>query len=273
MNRSLPFLLVGGFLVVLLIVLLWGSMTTTIDFGQKGVIFRTFGGGIDKKKIFNQGFHFIAPWNKIFKYDVKIQENNTTMEVLSKNGLTIKVDVSYWYKPKEDRLPLLHDEVGPNYHEKIVNPAIRSATREVIGKYLPEELYSTKREVIEDEIMNRTRKSIADKHILLDDVLIRDVTLPLSLQEAIEKKLKQEQIALEYEFRLEAAQKEAERLRIEARGKAEAYDIINRSLTEKILQEKGIEATLKLAESPNSKIVIIGNSKNGLPVILGDNKQ
>ncbi|PMB23078.1 peptidase, partial [Fischerella thermalis CCMEE 5319] len=87
-----------------------------------------------------------------------------------------------------------------------------------------------------------------------------------------EKKLKQEQIALEYEFRLEAAEKEAERLRIEAKGKAEAYDIINRSLTEKILQEKGIEATLKLAESNNSKVVIIGNSRNGLPIILGDNK-
>ena len=166
----------------------------------------------------------------------------------------------------------MHDDVGPEYHQKILAPSIRSATREVIGKYLPEELYSSKREVIEDEILSRTRKSIEGKSILLDDVLIRDVILPKSLQEAIEKKLKQEQAALEYEFRLAAARKEAERQKIEATGKSEAFNIIDKALTDRILKEKGIEATLKLAESPNSKVIVIGSGKDGLPLILGDGK-
>ena len=272
MNRKASVLIIASAIGLLTLVVLWGSLTTTINFGQKGVIFRLYGGGLDKEKIFDQGFHVIAPWNTIYKYDVKIQESNSTMEVLSKNGLTIKVDVSHWYKPEEARLGYLHDDVGPDYHQKILSPSIRSATREVIGKYLPEELYSSKREVIEDEILMRTRKSIEGKGILLDDVLIRDVILPKSLQEAIEKKLKQEQASLEYEFRLEGARKEAERQKIEATGKSEAFNIIDKALTDRILKEKGIEATLKLAESPNSKVIVIGSGKDGLPIILGDSK-
>jgi len=192
------------------------------------------------------------------------------MEVLSKNGLTIKVELSFRNYPEASKIGYLHDEIGKQYLERIIKPEIRSATREVIGKYLPEELYSTKREDIQDEIFSRTSEAMAAKNLVLDAVLIREVTLPETLQAAIERKLKEEQISLEYEFRLEQERKEAERKIIEAKAKAEANRILNASLTSNILRDKGIEATLDLAESPNSKVVIIGSADGGLPLILNN---
>jgi len=262
-------IIVIAFVALLAIVIFWSSTTVNINSGELGVKFDRFR-GLQKDKIYDQGFYLKAPWNDIFVYDVRIKEGTSSLEVLSRNGLTIKMEVSYWYKPINDKVGYLHDEIGPMYHDKVLAPAIRSAAREVIGKYLPEELYSSKREVIEDEIYQRTMSSIKDKHVSLDDILIRDVSLPRSLQEAIEKKLKQEQSALEYEFRLQQAEQEAERQRIEANGKATANKIIEASLTERILKEKGIEATERLANSPNSKVIVIGGGKDGLPLILGN---
>ncbi|MBT8191734.1 MAG: prohibitin family protein, partial [Bacteroidia bacterium] len=151
-----------------------------------------------------------------------------------------------------------------------LKPEIRSATREVIGKYLPEELYSTKREAIQDEIYQRTASSSSEKYIVLDAVLIREVALPAKLKEAIEVKLEEEQISFQYEFKLDRERKEAERKIIEAQAKADANRILNQSLTDKILKDKGIEATLELANSPNSKVVIVGSGDGGLPLILNN---
>ena len=217
----------------------------------------------------NQGFHFIAPWNEKYIYNVRIQEDLSIMEVLSKNGLTIKTELSYRYKPVDNKVGYVHDDLGINYHDKIIIPEIRSVTREVIGEYLPEELYSTKREVIEDEIFERTKVTLLEKNLLLDAVLIRDVTLPKTLQDAIENKLKPEQISLEYDFKLVQAEKEAQKQIIEAEGKAKANRILSASLTDNILRDKGIEATLQLSESPNSKVVVVGSAEDGLPIILG----
>ncbi len=261
-----------GFFALMFIVIFSNSTFLTIDAGERGVLFRPFSGGLDKNYVYDQGFHVIAPWNKMYLYDVRTQESFETMEVLSKNGLNIKVDLSYRFQPKSDRIGFLHEEIGPDFLEKILKPELRSATREVIGKYLPEELYSTKREAIQVEVFQQTAKAVANKHILLDAVLIREVTLPQTLQEAIERKLKEEQSSLEYEYRLDKERKEAERKIIEAQAKADANRILSASLTDQILRDKGIEATLELANSPNSKVVIVGNSgSNGLPMILGGN--
>ena len=137
--------------------------------------------------------------------------------------------------------------------------------------YTPEQLYSSKRDAIQAEIFEETKKIVEDQYIQLNDVLVRDVTLPTAIKDAIERKLGQEQESLEYEFRLEKAQKEAQKQRIEAQGKADANRILSASLTDKILKDKGIEATLQLAESPNSKVVIVGSGGDGLPLILGNN--
>jgi len=255
---------------IMLILSLSNSIFLTIEPGQRGVLFERFGGGLNKTKSYPQGFHVLAPWNKMYIYDVRINEAYETMEVLSKNGLTITVELSYRFAPMPEKIGYLHDMVGKQYLERIVKPEIRSATREVIGKYLPEELYSTKREAIQDEIFQLTSDAVAEKYITMDAVLIREVALPPSLQEAIERKLKEEQESLQYEFRLTKEKQEAERKVIEAQAKADANRILNASLTDKILQDKGIEATLELANSPNSKVIIVGSGEGGLPLILGN---
>ena len=136
-------------------------------------------------------------------------------------------------------------------------------------EYLPEELYSTRREAIEDEIFGYLKEKIEKNYINLDAILIRDVTLPLTLQTAIEQKLKQEQESLEYEFKIDKARKEAERKEIEAKGIFEFQRIVNRSITPQLLKWKGIEATQEIAKSPNAKVIVIGNGDGDLPIILG----
>ena len=269
MNQKLNPIAIVGLFAAIFILLFGTRVTYTVGPGQKAVVFYRFGKGLDKENVKNQGFHFIAPWNEKYIYNVRIQEDLSIMEVLSKNGLTIKTELSYRYKPVDNKVGYVHDDLGINYHDNIIIPEIRSVTREVIGEYLPEELYSTKREVIEDEIFERTKVTLLEKNLLLDAVLIRDVTLPKTLQDAIENKLKQEQISLEYDFKLVQAEKEAQKQIIEAEGKAKANRILSASLNDNILRDKGIEATLQLSESPNSKVVVVGSAEDGLPIILG----
>lgn len=259
-----------GILGIVLISVLSSSTFLTIDAGNRGVLFKRFGGGLVMDQVYDQGFHIVPPWNKMNIYNVRIQEDYETMETLSRNGLNIKVELSYLYRPIIDKLPQLHDEIGVDYAESILKPELRSATREVIGKYLPEELYSSKREDIQSEIFDQTSSSIIPKHIFLDAVLIREVKLPESLEQAIERKLKEEQSSLEYEFRLEREEKEAQRILIAAKAQAEANRVISSSLDNQVLRDKGISATLELANSQNAKIIVIGSGEDGLPLILGN---
>jgi len=270
MNKKLTSVIVVAFGAFLLLILLWSSLTFTINAGERAVMFRKFQGGLDVEKVYGQGFHVKWPWDEVFAYNVRLEEGKDAMEVLSKNGLNIGLELSYRFKPINEQIGYLHNQIGPNYLDNLIVPVIRSATREVIGKYLPEELYSSRRENIQQEIYERAIAELEPKHIDVDAILIREIKLPPKLKAAIERKLEQEQVALEYEFRLKKATKEAERQRIEAEGKAAANRILNSSLSDKILQDKAIEATLRLAESDNAKTVIIGGGEDGLPVILGN---
>lgn len=257
---------------VILVIVFWSRMTITIKAGDGGVLFRTFGGGVDTTLTYGEGFHFIAPWNTMNVYETRQQEIAEDMNVLSSNGLEIKVDVSAWYEPIWGDLGKLHANIGHDYLRRVVIPAMRSSARTVIGRYTPEQIYSTKRDAIQDEIYQETKSILDEKYVQLNRILIRSIILPPTIKTAIESKLKQEQEALEYVFKLEKAKQEAERQRIDAEGKARANKILSASLTDKILKEKGIEATLKLSESPNTKVVIVGAGKDGLPIILGDSK-
>lgn len=262
-------LLIGLGVVLFLIIIFWSRMTITIGAGQAGVLFRTFGNGVQTDRTYDEGFHFLAPWNKMIIYEVRQQEVFEKMSVLSSNGLEITLEISTWYRPIYDKLALLHKEKGEAYVDRVIKPALRSATREVVGRYTPEQIYSTKREAVQQEIFEVLSEFLQVQFVGIIEVLVRDITLPPTIKTAIEKKLKQEQESLEYEFRLEKARKEAQRQKIDAEGKANANRILNASLSDKILKEKGIEATLKLSESPNSKVIIIGGGKGGgLPIIL-----
>ena len=255
-------------LVVFAFVLIMKS-TETIDGGEAGVLFRRFGGGVDTENTYGEGFHIVAPWNDMVVYKVRQQSISDKMQVLSVNGLEVNVDGTVWFQPNFNKLGKLHQEKGRDYINSILSPAVSAAARSVVGRYTPEQLYSSKRDVIQNEILEEVRNEVKDQYITVNRVLVRDVTLPATIKDAIERKLKQEQESLEYEFRLDKAKKEAERQRIDAEGKAAANKILSASLTDKILQEKGIEATVKLAQSNNSKVVVVGSGKDGLPIILG----
>ena len=242
-----------------------------IDAGQGGVLYKPLADGVVlNQPALKEGYHIIAPWNDVQKFELRQQEFFDQMKILSSNGLDIQLDASIWYQPDESKLALLYKTKGVDYLEKLVRPALRSATREVVGRYTPEDIYSLKRGVIQKEILEESKLILDDQHVQVNKILVRDVTLPPTIKDAIELKLKQEQEAKAYEFRLVKASKEAEKVRIDAQGKADANRILSASLTDKILKDKGIEATLKLAESPNTKVVIVGG-KDGMPLILGNN--
>jgi len=244
--ERLPKIGIPIIIAVVLGIIFISKSTITIDSGKAGVLYETFSGGVSVDDApLDEGFHFIAPWNNVIVYEVRQQEVFEKMQVL------------------------LHKEKGKNYLQRIIQPAIRSAARSVVGRYTPEQLYSSKRDVIQKEIFEETKKIVTKQYIDLEEILVRDVTLPPTIKDAIERKLKQEQESLEYEFRLTKAAKEAQRQKIDAEGKAEANRILSASLTDKILQEKGIQATIELAKSPNSKVVVVGSAKDGLPLILG----
>lgn len=269
---KLPKIALPAIFIVIVLIILISKSALTIDSGQAGVLYRTFGDGVvTDEPALGEGFHIVAPWNKVFIYEVRQQEVFEKMQVLSSNGLEIKLDASIWFEPKREFLGKLHQEKGETYVQRVLLPTIRSAARSVVGRYTPEQLYSSKRDAIQTEIYEETKIIVEGQYIQLNEVLVRDVTLPPTIKEAIERKLKQEQESLEYEFRLVTADKEAQKQRIEAQGKADANRILSASLTDKILQDKGIEATLKLSESPNSKVIVIGGGDSGMPIILGNN--
>jgi regulator of protease activity HflC (stomatin/prohibitin superfamily) len=263
----------GIFLIVIVVIaiIFISKATITIDGGQRGVLYETLGSGIvTDRPALNEGFQFMAPWNKVQRFNVRQQEFFDQMKVLSSNGLDIQLDATIWYQPQQENLGFLYKEKGIDYLQTIIRPALRSATREVVGRYTPEEIYSSKRAIIQKEIFDETKLILDSQYVQINQVLVRDVTLPQTIRDAIERKLRQEQEALEYEFRLIKAEKEAEKQVIEAEGKAKSNRILSASLNDKILRDKGIEATLKLSLSPNSKIIIIGSGKDGLPIILGN---
>jgi prohibitin 1 len=264
--------LIAGLLVILPVLLFWNTLTVTIPSGHAGLIFHTFGEGVDTTEApLISGFHFKAPWNKVYEYEIRQKERMENLNVLSSNLLKIEMDMTIFYQPDLAFLPQLEIERGRNYEEKVITPSMRSVAREVIAKYLPEEFNTTKREQIQAEIVSELGKKLSANYIQLNDVLIRNIRLPQTLEAAIERKLQQEQESLEYEFRIEKASKEAARKRIEAEGIRDFQEIVSSGISEELLKWKGIEATAELANSPNSKVIVIGSGEDGLPLILGGN--
>ena len=262
----------GVFLIIVAVIgiFLFSKSTITIGPGEGGVIFESLGGGIDTDKTYGEGFHVMLPWNKMIVRKVRQQSISDEMNVLSVNGLEVKVNGTIWYEPEFSNLGKLIKTKGEDYERELLDPAINAAARSVVGRYTPEQLYSSKRDVIEQEILDEVQKVLQNQFLLVTRVLVEDVKLPATIRTAIETKLKQEQESLEYEFRISKAQKEAKRQKIDAEGKAIANKILSASLTDKILQEKGIDATLELAKSSNSKVIVIGSGESGMPIILGN---
>ncbi|MDN5213914.1 prohibitin family protein [Fulvivirgaceae bacterium BMA12] len=269
-RKFLPFIIIA--VVVLIIIIGFGSsIFYTIHPGERAVIFKKFGGGLDRDNVISPGFRYKAPWNDLYRYDVKENTAEEKMDVLDKSGLSVNVDVTVRFHPIYERIGYLHEVFGKAYVDKLVIPEVRSAVRQVMGRYTAEEIYSTKRAEVETTIVTETEKTLGENNISMRALLIRSIILPEPIKLAIESKLQQEQEALAYQFRLDKERSEAERKRIAAEGEAKANDIINGSLTNNLLKMRGIEATTSLANSPNSKVIVIGSGDAGLPLILGNN--
>ena len=234
---------------------------------------------MNEDTVFHEGVHLMFPWDIMYVYDIRIQSIDHEVEVLSTDGLEIRVTVTTRYFPVLKNLPQLHQKVGPDYMSRIVIPEVATAVREVMGQYRPEELYTRRSDEMEDEIRGRAARQVQDRYVTVDDVLIRRIALPESVQQAIQRKLTQEQEAQEYDFRLDKERKEAQRKDLEAGGIARYQEVVAGGIaafqkavangnSEDFLRWKGIEATLELAKSSNAKVIIIGGRE--APLILNE---
>lgn len=265
-----PFILIGALIIFGLI--FFSKTFVILEPTERGVVFRKYTSGLDVENIKGEGLNIIAPWNDVIIFQIAEQQIEETMDVLSKDGLSISLDVSLRFRPKPDDIGYLYRSFRKSYVENLIRPELRSAVRKIIGQYTPEELYATKRQEIETKIEESTREIMNDNHIELKALLFRSIKLPTKIKESIEQKLAADQEAQKYDYLIEKEKKEAERRRIDAEGKAAANRILSQSLTDKILKEKGILATEELAKSSNSKVIVIGSGDGGLPIILNGDK-
>lgn len=269
-NRKLPFIILG-IIAFIVVMALSSSLFFTISATERAVVFYPFGKGLDKENVVGPGTHMKAPWNDVYVYKVNEMSSEENMDMLDKNGLSIHIDVTVRYYPIPDRIGFIHEQFTTDYETVLVIPEVRSTVRQVMGRFTAEEIYSTKRAEVETAIKSETETILNKNNVHATAVLIRSIMLPEQIKVAIESKLQQEQEALAYQFRLDKEKSEAERKRIAAEGESRANNIINNSLTDKLLKMRGIEATLELSKSPNSKIIVVGSGKDGMPLILGNN--
>jgi len=256
------------FLLCLIVIFFFDSIVISIHSGELGVLWRRLGTGTVIDRVYGEGLHVILPFNKMYIYSMRKQQYTESIDVLTLQGLTVRVKYTARYYLGNETLPLLHKLVGPDYVNIVVRPDIRSVIRTMFGQYTPEEMY-TSQKAIQLRVSEQAKTRLAARFVTLDDVPIEAIILPAKISEAIEAKMVQQQREGEYLYRVSIAQKEAERLRIESAGLKQYNDTVNLSLTPSVIKWHGIQATLELAKSPNAKVVVIGEGKLGLPIIMG----
>lgn len=241
----------------------------TIDSGYRGVYYnwRT---GTDTENVLGEGFQWLAPWNKIILYDVRAKDRIEKLSVLTKDQLQVKTDVSIRYRLSPSKVGLLHTNVGPAFYQMLIQPVLRNATRDVVSRYESLEAYRN-RAKIQDEIQSAIRPALKKyKYFFVEAIMLRSMDFPQVVVKAIERKKAMQQEAEREKYSLEKAKIAAKRAIVEAEATAKAQAILKAELNDILLKWKGIEATLKLAESANSKVVVVGSAgSGGMPLILG----
>ena len=255
-----------GIAVALLIALT--QCWTVIPAGHTGVI--DFLGNVSDETL-KPGVSLVNPMAKIEKMSIKTQELKEMMSVPSKEGLSVNLEISLLFKLNSDMANEIYKTVGPDYAEIILVPQFRSVVRGVTARYEAKALYTASREKLAGEILDELGKLVGPRGITVEQAPLRQIQLPARLTQSIEEKLQAEQDAQRMAFILQKEEQEADRKRIEARGIADFQDIVSVNISNMLLKWKGIEATEKLASSPNTKVIIIGSGKDGLPLILGGN--
>ncbi|MBT8379637.1 MAG: prohibitin family protein [Ignavibacteria bacterium] len=256
----------AGFIVALLIALL--QCFTIIPAGHTGVI--DFLGYVSDNTL-KPGVNLVNPMANVEKMSIKTQELKELMSVPSKEGLSVDLEISLLFKLDSEKANDIYKTVGPNYAEIILVPQFRSVVRGVTARYEAKALYTASREKLAGEIITELEKLVGPRGINVEQAPLRQIQLPERLTKSIEEKLQAEQESQRMEFILTREKQEADRKRIEAKGIADFQEIVSKGISEQLLKWKGIEATEKLAGSENSKVIVIGSGKDGLPLILGGN--
>src|SRR6266480_508507 len=252
-----------GILVVVIIVLM--ASTTSIPTGNVGVL--TLFGRVTGQTL-AEGIHLINPLKSVEKLSVQTQSIKESANVPSNEGLILALDTSLLFRLDKDKAAFVYQTVGNNYVEKIVEPTLRAAIRASTSAHSANALYTNARELVQQQIQDELTKQLAPRGVIVENVLLRDVQLPAMLKGSIEAKQQAEQDALRMSFILQKEKQEAERKRIEAQGIADFQRIVATGSSAELFFLKGMAATEKLAASSNAKVVIIGNPKNGLPLVL-----
>jgi regulator of protease activity HflC (stomatin/prohibitin superfamily) len=306
LGRNLPGLSITLMAILLVGIVLWPHMVITVPSGQVGVVWYRFlgfdpycwclinrGTVLNPRELREEGLHVIAPWNRLFLYDLRLQSRSETYHAISKDGVGVNAQIIVRYQLQHDSVGVLHKFIGPDYVDTILLPEIGAQAREIISRYTAQEVYVS-REKIQQEIRDNAQKVLATKlnklvqpsameeadpqhynsflesSILILDTLVLGINLPPAIVEAINRQTEQFYMIQEYKYRVEREAEESRRKMIEANGIAAFQRTVSQQFFDSYLRWQGINATLALAQSPNAKIVIIGSGKDGLPIILGN---
>ncbi len=269
---------ISSYLVVLLLTGLmlfayfWPQIIITVNSGEGGVLYRRFFGTVTDK-VYGEGIHIIFPWDTMYIYNTRIQTVLHDFDVLTNQGLPIHLSLAIRFRPDYELLGLLHQQVGPDYINSIVTPEVESVLRKRLSPYNPEDIYMNKDNIL-IQVTIESMEGLGKKYVMANDVIIREISLPKQIREAIENKMTEQQREQAYLYRLRREEKEAQRKRVEAEGIKNYQHIISETLSDQLLKWQGIQATLDLAGSDNAKIVVIGKGMPvSLPIMLGSEAQ
>jgi prohibitin 1 len=265
-NPNPVFKLLGLAVAALLVVVLLFASVARVESGHVGVL--TLFGRVTGE-VLPEGLHLVNPFKSNNEMSIRTQEIKESASVPSAEGLVMNLDTSLIYHVDPEKASEVYRTIGPNYRDVLIEPNLRAAIREATASHSANALYTGEREMVAKQIHDQLVTLLGQRGFIVESILLRDIQLPITLKSSIEAKQQAEQEALAMNFRLQKEKQEAERKRIEAAGIRDFQQIVAQGISPQLLEWKGIEATENLAKSANSKIVVIGNSKNGLPLILG----
>jgi regulator of protease activity HflC (stomatin/prohibitin superfamily) len=305
-GRNLPGLSIVLMAALLLGIVLWPYMVITVPSGSIGVLWHRFlgfdpycwclrdrGTVLNPRELQEEGLHVIAPWNKLFIYDLRLQSKTETYQAISKDGVSVTAQINIRYQLLHNSAGVLHKFIGPDYFDTTLSPEIGAQARNIISKYTAQQVY-TSREKIQQEIRDTAQKILAEKlnklvqpaameerdpqhyndflasSILILDTLVLGIQLPPEIVGAINRQTEEYYMIQEYKYRVQREAEESQRKQIEANGIAAFERTVSQGISDSYLRWQGINATLALARSPHAKIVVIGSGKDGLPIILGN---
>lgn len=263
--------------IVLLLLLgfLWQRIFIMVPSGSFGVMYRYFAGGTVTNRVWTEGLNIIPPWDSITIYETRLQTKKLQFDVLSEEGLSLDVEVAVRYHPNKEMLGFLHQDIGQDYFQRLIEPEVKSHVRRTFGARPAHEIYSSARDFLQElgqiPVLGRLEET-ADKrssspYVMIQELKLMDIKLPEIVQHAIAEKYRQEQLMLEYRYKLDREEKEAERKRTEAAGIRD-YNLIASKISPELLRWRSIEATAELAKAPNSKVVVLGGGPGGAQMLL-----